>query len=137
MKYLDLGVTGIIMLFISCKCHPLKGDDSKVEFITTLEKNTDTISRDDSLRCQTWTLEEKDIIEIMKNMKQVSSTEQYSRCYTYPCYYTAKVKYKGIEYKMVINAASHIELIGSKENLFFILEDKDNNFLIPCNCCGD
>jgi len=124
----------IVLLCVSCNSKT-QNIGLEIEFITPLKKIID--SKNDVTDCKTWTIDEKTVNKLIKNMKQVNQTEKFALCYDYPCYYTAEVKYKGQQYTLIVNSASYIELINGKKNLFFILEEVNDHFLIPCNCCDN
>lgn len=87
--------------------------------------------------CNDWVLNEDQLIDILKKFKLVGSEEWNQSCYTYPCYYKGVVKNEGGEYTMIINSASYVNLYSKQESLYFILEDKNSDFLTPCSCCED
>ena len=72
---------------------------------------------------------------LLKRMKKVKPMEWNSLCYNYPCFYEGAVSNGEDSYKIVINAASFVELISEKESFVFICTEKTPLFLTPCNCC--
>lgn len=85
--------------------------------------------------CNNWELLNVDIEGILDKMKIVKQDIWASLCYYYPCYYTGTVKNDSSSYEITINAASSIILSNEHDTIYFIEEDKNKNFLIPCNCC--
>jgi len=104
-------------------------------FTSPLVKVTECRGNFDTLNCKNWNLNQDDVLKIFPEMEQVEAEEQYALCYTYPCYYTFDVKYKGKEYKAILNSGSYLQLFNKKEELYFIIRKENNRFLVPCDCC--
>ena len=85
--------------------------------------------------CQNWNFKDATLKNLLKKMQLVSSSDWNLLCYTYPCSYEGVVENESIRYKIIVNGASHIKLIGEKETLYFINRKKSIIFITPCNCC--
>lgn len=121
------------MMFTNC----ISTTEEEIKVIETFQKEVDDIeiSDEDFDLCEKWELNNKSIIELLSIMDLSTSEEWNSLCYTYPCYYKGKVKYKGDEYEVKMNAASHAVLYNKNSTIYFIKKESLNGFLIPCNCC--
>lgn len=91
----------------------------------------------EEIGCFEWTLEERDLRNILKRMNKVEPVEWNSLCYSYPCFYKGRVGNDRYEYEIEVNAASYIILKSADETLYFISENFLKNFLVPCNCCEE
>jgi hypothetical protein len=111
---------------------------NNLKLVGHITKNVQaTYEERERVGCNDWNLEEKDLENILENMRQVESVEWNYLCYNYPCYYIGKAQNNESEYEIEINAASYIILRNGNEVLYFISENLLKYFLISCNCCEE
>ncbi len=91
----------------------------------------------DRILCENWKLSEHEISKLLQSMELVTPEDWYSSCYMYPCYYKGTLTDGNSEYKMIINAASHIMISNEKETFRYINRKKSDHFIVPCNCCEE
>jgi len=90
---------------------------------------------DEEINCSDWSLNRKNINEILSSFDKVSGTEWGAKCYVYPCSYHGQVTNGQLKYNISINAASHVTLTRENEIVYFIRESSSPIFMQPCDCC--
>lgn len=85
--------------------------------------------------CNDWHLEKESVTNIIEAMERVEGALAWKLCYYYPCWYTGTVSNTKESYEITIYAHSAVTLSNDEETLFFILKEKSELFLVPCDCC--
>lgn len=70
-------------------------------------------------KCIKWKLSSKDVYRIFSLVSPITSEEKAGLYNWLPCYFRAKVTYKGCIYTMEVNAASFLVLYNNKTTLYF------------------
>ena len=104
-----------------------------MQFNGNLNKIEKDINSD--ITCEQWQLSRSDLENILLDMEQVESVEWGALCYTYSCYYEGLVSNKEGDYKIVINAASHVTISSENSTSYFIAKAALPYFLQSCDCC--
>ena len=86
-------------------------------------------------QCKQWTFDKRDLSGLLKKMKKVNSSEWYTLCYNFPCWYTGTVQNAHEKFKIEINSGSYIILSNRNTTYHFIMLEKNPLFLESCNCC--
>ena len=85
--------------------------------------------------CNDWHLDKVSANNIIQGMEKVEGSLAWRLCYYYPCWYNGTVSNGKKSYEITIYAHSAVTLTNDEETLFFILKEKSDLFIVPCDCC--
>jgi len=108
-------------LFVSRSFSQIASIDIKSPLVKKIAFKS-IVSKDDKEmynKCIRWKLSYKDVYKVFSLVTPITSEEKAGLYNWLPCYFRAKVIYKGCIYTMEINAASFLVLYNKKSTLYF------------------
>lgn len=79
--------------------------------------------------CMNWKLSNKEVLKILSESEPIGAHEVHYLFSTLPCIYKGKVKYKGKDYTMEVNAGSYFTIFNEEETLCYGYFEKESYFI--------